>query len=1018
MTDNASSKDSFAKLRRQAEALLKEGKNREFEAAEKDLSDVVNELEVHQIELDLQNKELLRAAGDPESAREDYFKLWDSAPVGFLTVDRDGTIERINATAAGMFQRPVNLLVGQKFSNLVHTEDLPAYFAGVRNIARSGVRGAKDSLELRLCGKDDSGMYVRLDLGAQFDEQGHFSRWQFAITDVTRSKKAEAALRETEDRYFVIFDTSPFAIALTKMPEGATVEVNDAFLKLLEYTREEVVGKPGVDLGISDADSQARMREELQRRGSVREFEVTRKTKSGAQRNLSISLDWVSIGGEKHVLTTIQDITERKRAERELFESKQRLATLMHSLPVGVSFSDDPTCRRITGNQALLAQFEITSEDNISASALDATTAGRRVRYFHDGRELTDADLPLQRAVAGNREIPPTELEILLPSGRRWIAAASGAPLRDPSGQVTGGVAVTIDTTGRKQAEEALRQAHAQLEQRVLERTAELQASQLSLALSEERFRQMAENVEDAFWLADADLSRILYISPSFEKVWGRTCAELYQNPRAWLDAVHPEDRERVQAAFFHKSPGEAPLRAEYRIVRPDGTVRWIADRASWVRDAAGRVYRMAGVARDTTKRKEAEQSLARVNRALRAITACNNALLRATSETELFGEICRIIVKVGGYGLVWVGLAEHDSKKTVRPVAYEGDGKDYLDKRRITWSDSPRGRGPAATAIRTQKPVLLHDLPNHPGFAPWRRFAEKLGFHSAIGLPLLGEGQCYGALTILASEPEAFDPAEVNLLTQLAHDLAFGITALRTRVERQRLEKQVLEISEREQRRIGQDLHDGLGQRIVAARFMCSALAQKLAKDKQPAAEHMAQLESELIQAIEETRQIARGLQPVRLDAESLMHALHELADSVTKMFGIPCQFICRRAVLVPDHAAAIHLYRIAQEATNNAARHGGPKQIRISLSPVNGGIRLRVEDDGCGLPAAGKPGSGLGLGIMRHRASVIGATFAVGPGRSGGTTVTCHWKPSPEEPHTREDRQSRRNPSGSLSM
>jgi PAS domain S-box-containing protein len=153
------------------------------------------------------------------------------------------------------------------------------------------------------------------------------------------------------------------------------------------------------------------------------------------------------------------DITGRKQAEQQVIATTQRLQALMEALPVGVSFSEDRSCQRIMGNATLLAQFEATSEDNVSASAPEPQAAGRRVRYLLEGRELSDAELPLQRAAAEGRVVPPTELEIHLPSGRHWFAEVSGAPLRDEKGRVVAGLAVVVDVTARRQAEDALRDA-------------------------------------------------------------------------------------------------------------------------------------------------------------------------------------------------------------------------------------------------------------------------------------------------------------------------------------------------------------------------------------------------------------------------------------------------------------------------------------------------------------------------------------------------------------------------------
>ncbi len=153
------------------------------------------------------------------------------------------------------------------------------------------------------------------------------------------------------------------------------------------------------------------------------------------------------------------DVTQRKRAEEELFATNQRLQSLMKALPVGVSFSADASCRHLTGNPALLAQFEMVAEDELSASAADPRAAGRRVRYLREGREVDPAELPLQRAATEGQPIEPAEFEVTLPSGRRWYAEISGAPIRDAQGTVMGGVAVVVDVTQRRKAEEALRDA-------------------------------------------------------------------------------------------------------------------------------------------------------------------------------------------------------------------------------------------------------------------------------------------------------------------------------------------------------------------------------------------------------------------------------------------------------------------------------------------------------------------------------------------------------------------------------
>jgi PAS domain S-box-containing protein len=170
------------------------------------------------------------------------------------------------------------------------------------------------------------GMRVPIELFVQpmFDTAGNLLHYRSFLTDITERKQAEEALRESEEKYATVFDKSPFAITLTRMLEGIVTGVNDAFLRLFEYTREEVIGKTSIDLGITDSVSRSQVAEELEARGSVHDFECTRTTRSSMQLTLSLNLDCVSIGGKKHILTTIQDITERRQADKALRESEAK----------------------------------------------------------------------------------------------------------------------------------------------------------------------------------------------------------------------------------------------------------------------------------------------------------------------------------------------------------------------------------------------------------------------------------------------------------------------------------------------------------------------------------------------------------------------------------------------------------------------------------------------------------------------------------------------------------------------
>jgi len=194
-------------------------------------------------------------------------------------------------------------------------------------------------------------------------------------------------------------------------------------------------------------------------------------------------------------------------------------------------------------------------------------------------------------------------------------------------------------------------------------------------------------------------------------------------------------------------------------------------------------------IVRDITERKRAEQELRRVNRTLRTISKCNQVTVRAADESHLLDSICGILVRSGGYRMAWVGYAENDEGKSVRPVAHAGFEEGYLQTASITWADTESGREPTGAAIRTGKPVLARDIQADHSLVPWREEALKRGYASTIALPILLDAHVLGALTIYAEDPEAFDSEEIQHLTDLSNDLTYGIQGLRTAAERNQAE-------------------------------------------------------------------------------------------------------------------------------------------------------------------------------------------------------------------------------------
>jgi PAS domain S-box-containing protein len=363
---------------------------------------------------------------------------------------------------------------------------------------------------------------------------------------------------------------------------------------------------------------------------------------------------------------------------------------------------------------------------------------------------------------------------------------------------------------------------------------AELRARLAQAEATAERLRLAQEAADAGSWEWNLRTNQNTW-SEQLWKLYGLAPHSCQPSYEAWLATVHPEDRAQAARTVLQAATQGADLTVEWRVLDPNGRVRWLAARGRPQLDEEGCPAHYIGIVSDITERKRAEEALRQteerlrqmnielgqrvaeqtaelrqakatlegrvaertaelqqLNRTLEALKKSSQAMLRAQSESEYLQEVCHNLIANCGHAMVWIGFAEQDEQQRVRPVASCGFEAGYLETLAITWADTERGRGPTGTAIRTGKPCACKDMLTDPAFAPWRADALKRGYASSLVLPLLAEGKAFGAITLYSCHPAGFSDNEVELLSQLADDVAYCVRSLRAVAERQRAEEQL----------------------------------------------------------------------------------------------------------------------------------------------------------------------------------------------------------------------------------
>ena len=632
----------------------------------------------------------------------------------------------------------------------------------------------------------------------------------------------------------------------------------------------------------------------------------------------------------------------------------------------------------------------------------------------------------------------------------------------------------------------------------------EQKLSELTTLASEQNFQKMTTAIGQVFWMSDIIKSKIIYVSPAYERIWGRSCRSLYENPRSWLASIHPEDVNiYTDAANTH--PPNSQYDIEYRIIRPDGNERWIHDRAFPISSEAGKVNRMAGVAEDITETK-----LAKIRRRFK------NEITHLLSKSASIDEVIHHLLKSATELFHWeVGEFWELSGPPSARQAQMTHSSSYPMEKFVDFLQSSKSFIKTAPTMeqvmQSEKATWIPDLQS-ASFFERKKLAAKAGLKSAIILPFITKDRATGAAIFLSERPtqpdiqliqmlesigeqisqfihrkateeklldaldfnriviggaqagivvwdadgrfvvwnpfmeeitgykaenllgktvedaipdldskklgqifdraingEIFSPPDIQfhlpltekqgwLATRFApwknrqQEIVGVMAAISNVTDRQRLKAEILQISEHEKQRIGQDLHDDICQQLMGIEFRLEALSIKFSKnpDVRIGTENIGEL---LRKATKNARSLAQVLSPVTPEPEGLMIALQGLAAHSELLFNIKCTFLCTDTVLVADAQTAAHLYRIAQESITNAVKHGLSKDISIELTSFQDKSRLSITDNGIGFPILTNvtPSKGMGIRIMQYRSDMIGGTLKISNTDKNCIVITC---------------------------
>ncbi|ROZ61523.1 PAS domain S-box protein [Ramlibacter sp. WS9] len=682
---------------------------------------------------------------------------------------------------------------------------------------------------------------------------------------------------------------------------------------------------------------------------------------------------------EKQIAVVIRNVTERKQSLRLLGSAvEQSTESIVITEPhLGGSgprlLFVNPAFTRMTGYTA-------------------AEAVGQTPRMLH-GPKTDIEELQRMKEILRRGETYAGESIAYRKDGTAFDMERQVTPIRDSSGAVTHYLSIQRDVTQRKQTENALRD-------------------------SNEKFFQLAENIADVFFLRSPDMKELQYLSPAFETIWGRPRESLYANPDQWALAIVPEDRERVQAAFQSLTRDAPSISADYRMMRPDGDMRWIHVRGFQVRDAEGRVVRLAGVAKDITARREAEQALRESEKHFRLLNDLSEATRPLADPAQIMAASARL-------------LGQHLGASRCAYADVDGDGErftilhDYTDGCASTVGNyhlSLFGARAVAT-LESGQTLIIRDVQAELLPGEGADMFKAIGINAIVTCPLIKNGALRAMMAVHQTTARDWTAAEIAIVREVV-ERCWATIERRATEERLRESKQLAEAASQAKsdflanmsHEIRTPMNAIIGMSHLALRTELTPRQRDYLDKLQNSSKHL----MGIIDGILDFSKLEAG----RLGIEKIEFTIESLLADITQPLAAKCRAkgLALALDVAPDVPQSLvgDRRRLAQVLANfadNAVKFTTTGQIVISAAVLPGSdegvvLRFAVEDTGIGLTNEEASrlfqsfqqadmsstrrfgGTGLGLATSRKLAELMGGEVGVQSHAGVGSTFWCNVK------------------------